>query len=71
MILYVLNAMWQWSILRCADVSVLPGTELAEGLEGGGGHVAESIIITQQQESQHLKPQQHKHMSYAQHDQKE
>lgn len=51
-------------------VSVLPGTELAEGLEGGGGHVAESSIITQQQESQHLKPQQHKDMSYAQHDQK-
>lgn len=40
---------------------VLPGAELTEGLEGGGGHVAESSVVAQQQEGQHLKSQQHKH----------
>lgn len=40
---------------------VLPGADLAEGLEGGGGHVAESSIVAQQQEGQHLKSQRHKH----------
>lgn len=42
-------------------VCVLPGAELAEGLEGGGGHVAEGSVVAQQQEGQHLKSQQHKH----------
>lgn len=36
-------------------VHVLPGAELAERLQGGGGHVAESSIVAQQQEGQHLK----------------
>lgn len=40
----------------------LPGAELAEGLEGCGGHIAQSSIVAQQQESQHLEPQQHKHI---------
>lgn len=35
----------------------LPGAELAEGLEGRGGHIAQSSVITQQQEGQHLEPQ--------------
>lgn len=39
----------------------LPGAELAEGLEGRGGHIAQSSVVAQQQESQHLEPQQHKH----------
>lgn len=39
---------------------ILPGAELAEGLEGCGGHIAQSSIVAQQQESQHLEPQQHK-----------
>ncbi len=45
----------------CVCVRVLPGTELAEGLEGGGGHEAESSVVAQQQEGQHLKSQQHRH----------
>ena len=33
----------------------LPGAKLTEGLQRGGRHVAESSVVTQQQESQHLK----------------
>lgn len=43
-------------------VCVLPWAELTEGLEGGGSHVAESSVITQQQEGQHLKSRQYKNI---------
>lgn len=49
---------------RYADnmrVCASPGAELAEGLEGGGGHVAERSVVAQQQKGQHLKSEQHKH----------
>lgn len=32
-----------------------PGADLAERLEGSGAHVAESSVVAQQQEGQHLK----------------
>lgn len=41
----------------CVCLYILPGAELAEGLQGGGGHVAESGIVAKQEEGQHLKSQ--------------
>lgn len=41
----------------CLCVYILPGAELAEGLQGGGGHVAESGVVAKQEEGQHLKSQ--------------
>lgn len=38
-----------------SPVHLLPGAKLAEGLQGGGGHVAESSVVAEQQEGQHLK----------------
>ena len=37
-------------------VRVLPRAELAESLERGRGHVAESSVVAQQEKGQHLKP---------------
>lgn len=49
------------------QVGVLPGAELTERLQRGGGHVAERGVVAQQQEGQHLKPQRQTHTSSISH----